>query len=106
MSNRGMMKWAPYKSLVEQDEFLQQMNYKKHKKQRPIISNDEKEKINNCLVNYKGESLVIAYYEDGYIYEIKSKIKRIDVDNQLLILPKQKIKFTDIVHIENTEELY
>lgn len=106
MSNRGMMKWAPYKSLVEQDEFLQQMNYKKHKKQRPILSEDEQEKINYCLANYKGEKLVIVYYEDGYVCEIKTKIKRIDIDNQILILPKLKIKFADIVHIENTEELY
>ena len=42
MSDRGMMKWAPYRSLVEQSEFLEQMRYQKNKKDRPTLTEDRK----------------------------------------------------------------
>lgn len=105
MSDRGMMKWAPYRSLVEQSEFLNQMKYEKNKKARPTLSDDQMEEINRILQHYQGEVLGITYYLDGYTYLIKTKIKRIDVENQQLILPKGKLKFRDIVKIENNEVL-
>lgn len=105
MSDRGMMKWAPYRSLVEQSEFLEQMRYQKNKKPRPTITDDQAEEINRVLQNYKGEIVSITYYSDGYTYLIKTKIKKIDVENQQLILPEGKLKFRDIVKIENNEVL-
>lgn len=105
MSDRGMMKWAPYRSLVEQSEFLEQMRYKKNKKARPTLTDDRQEEINRVLQNYHGEIVGITYYSDGYIYLIKTKIKRIDVENQQLILPQGKLKFIDIVKIKNSEVL-
>lgn len=106
MTNRGMMKWAPYKSLIEQDAILSKMRYKRNKKSRPILSDDEKETINRCLSQYNGEMIKIDYFFDGYIYKIETKIKRIDIENQQLILTKGKILFKDIVHLENSEDLY
>ena len=105
MSDRGMMKWAPYKSLVEQSEFLEQMRYEKNKKGRPTISEDRAEEINRVLSNYKGEIVSITYYSDGYTYLLKTKIKRIDIENQQLILPQGKLKFRDIVKLENSQEM-
>ena len=105
MSDRGMMKWAPYRSLVEQSEFLEQMRYQKNKKPRPTITDDQAEEINRVLQNYKGEIVSITYYSDGYTYLIKTKIKKIDVENQQLILPEGKLKFRDVVKIENNEVL-
>lgn len=105
MSDRGMMKWAPYRSLVEQSEFLDQMRYQKNKKAKPTISDDQIEEINRVLSNYKGEIVGITYYHDGYTYLIKTKIKRIDIENQQLILPQGKLQFKDIVRIENSEVL-
>ncbi len=105
MSDRGMMKWAPYRSLVEQSEFLEHMRYEKNKKARPTLTEDRKEEINRVLQNYKGEIVGITYYSDGYTYLLKTKIKRIDIENQQLILPQGKLKFRDIVRIENSEVL-
>ena len=105
MSDRGMMKWAPYRSLVEQSEFLEQMRYQKNKKGRPVLTDDLKEEINRVLQNYKGEILSITYYSDGYTYLLKTKVKRIDIENQQLILPQGKLKFRDIIKIENSEVL-
>lgn len=105
MSDRGMMKWAPYKSLVEQSEFLEQMRYEKNKKGRPSITDDRAEEINRILTNYQGEIVSITYFSDGYTYLLKTKIKRIDIENQQLILPLGKLKFQDIIKIENSREL-
>ncbi len=105
MSDRGMMKWAPYRSLVEQSEFLNKMKYEKNKKPRPTLTEDRKEEINRVLVNYQGETVGITYYHDGYNYLIKTTIKRIDIENQQLILPEGKLKFRDIIRIENNKEL-
>lgn len=105
MSDRGMMKWAPYRSLVEQSEFLEKMRMEKNKKPKPMLTQDRIEEINQVLSNYKGEVVGITYYHDGYTYLIKTTIKRIDVENRLLILPEGKLKFTDIIRIENNEVL-
>lgn len=105
MSDRGMMKWAPYRSLVEQSEFLNQMRYEKNKKARPTLTEDRMEEINRVLQNYQGEIVGITYYSDGYTYLIKTKIKRIDIENRQLILQQGKLKFRDIVKIENSEVL-
>ena len=105
MSDRGMMKWAPYRSLVEQSEFLEQMRYEKNKKSRPVLTEDRVEEINRVLQSYHGEVVSITYYSDGYTYLLKTKIKRVDVENQQLILPEGKLKFRDIVRIENNEVL-
>ena len=34
MNDRGMVKWMPYQSLVEQSSFLARMRYEKNKKPR------------------------------------------------------------------------
>ena len=101
MSDRGMMKWAPYKSLVEQSEFLEQMRFEKNKKAKPTISEDQKEEINRVLTDYRGQTIAITYYHDGYLYKLKTTIKRIDVENQRLIFPSGKLLFKDIIKIEN-----
>ena len=55
MSDRGMKKWAPYKSLVEQEKYLKKAHDDNEKIERPILSSDEMEEINEKLVNYSNE---------------------------------------------------
>ena len=64
MSERGMKKWAPYKSLVEQEKYLNKAHDDNQKIERPQMSSDEAESINEILVNYQGEELIIAYEEN------------------------------------------
>ena len=55
MSDRGMKKWAPFSSLIEQSTCLEKMRFEKNKIEKPKISNERAEKINAILSNYKGE---------------------------------------------------
>ena len=102
MSDRGMKKWAPYSSLIEQASFLDNMKYKKNKKTKPILSEDQKEKINYVLTNTKkDQTLKIQFYYDGYFYLVESRLKKIDLENQQVILEDGKLKFSQILDIEN-----
>ena len=38
MSERGMKKWAPYKSLIEQEKYLKKAHDDNNKETRPQIS--------------------------------------------------------------------
>ena len=76
MSDRGMVKWMPYKSLVEQTSFLARMRYEKNKKPRPHISSDRAREINEILVTYEGEEVAARYYHDGYLYDLTGRISR------------------------------
>ena len=98
MSERGMKKWAPYKSLNEQDDFLNKMEKKQQKPVRPKISSDVVEEINEILVNYQGEELVISYWRNDKVNTITSSLKKIDVDNKKIVLPDRKtIYFSEII---------
>ena len=101
MSDRGMKKWAPYSSLIDQATCLEEMKYQRNKVARPILAEDQKEKINYVLQSYqKGQLVRIKFFNDGYLYFINTTIKRIDLENRKLILEHGKLEFINIIDIE------
>lgn len=103
MSDRGMKKWAPYSSLIEQATVLNQMKYNKNKIEKPLLTEDQKEKINFVLTNYHGELVTIKFFHDGYLYIINDTIKKVDIENKKLILTKGKLDFRLIIDIESQD---
>lgn len=100
MSDRGMKKWAPYKSLNEQWDVLEKMSEEEYI-EKPTISNEEAEEINEKLVNYSGEEYTFYYYKRGRILKEKTTIKKIDVFNHKLILDNGvSIVLKDLVGIK------
>ena len=99
MSDRGMKKWAPFASLIEQSTILEEMFYEKNKKVKPSISNERAEKINQILSSYQGQTVRIKYYYEGYLYEVSVVIKRVDVLNKKVILEDGSIPFKEIIDI-------
>ena len=101
MSDRGMKKWAPYKTLREQWDTLDSIDEEKKLVEKPKISNEEAEEINDKLVNYHGEELEFYYYKKGRILIEKSTIKKIDAYNRKLILNNEVIIYLkDLVGIK------
>ena len=101
MSDRGMKKWAPFSSLIEQATCLEQMKYQRNKIERPILTEDRKEKINYVLQSYKnGQIVKIEFFNDGYLYFINTTIKRIDLENRKLILEHGKLDFINLIDID------
>ena len=104
MSDRGMKKWAPFSSLIEQATCLEEMKYQRNKIEKPRLTPDQAEKINYVLQNYKpGQIVRIKFYHDGYLYEINSSIKRIDIENRCLVLDKGKLSLSNLIDIEGGE---
>lgn len=100
MSERGMKKWAPYKSLNEQDGYLKKLHSDNEKVDKPRISSDVAEEINEILVNYQGEEILITYWRNGKINTISSVFKKIDVENKKIVLPERKtIYFAELVNL-------
>ena len=101
MSERGMKKWAPYKSLNEQENYLNKLHQNQNKIERPRISSDEAENINDILVNYHGEELLIEYWRNEKINTVSSVLSKIDPVNKKIVLPLRKtIYFSELIRIE------
>lgn len=100
MSDRGMKKWAPYSSLIEQSSVLERMFYEKNKTSKPSISSERAEKINHIFMNYQGQELDIKYFYDGYVYVLKTRLKRIDITNKKVILEEGSIPFSEIIDVD------
>ena len=101
MSERGMKKWAPYKSLNEQEDYLKKLHKKQEKVERPSISSDEADNINEILVNYHGEELLIEYWRNEKINTVSSTLSKIDPVNKKIVLPLRKtIYFSELIRIE------
>lgn len=106
MSDRGMKKWAPFSSLIEQATCLEEMKYQRNKISKPILTEDQIEKINYVLQSYqKGKIVKIKFFHDGYLYIINTSIKKIDLDNKVLVLENGKLSFSNIIDIETSEVL-
>ncbi len=102
MSDRGMKKWAPYKSLVEQTPSLEGTYKDNRKIERPKISQDVAEEINEILVNYHNQDLKIRFFKRGHIYEVISSLKKIDVLNKKIVTSDDvTINFVDLLYLEN-----
>ena len=106
MSDRGIKKWAPYKTLETQDFELKEHKEKEQKIEKPTISSEFAEEINNILVNYHDEPLKISYYKNGKILTVIDKIKRIDpYEKKLVLYSKKVIMINDITSIIIEEDL-
>lgn len=101
MSERGMKKWTPYKSLNEQEDYLKKIRQKNQKIFKPKISSDEAEIINEILINYHGQELTITYWRDEKINTLVATIVKVDALNKKIILnEKRTILFSEIIKIK------
>lgn len=98
--SRGMKKFLPFASLKEQAIFLAAMQKEKQKVEKPLISDDTKEEINRILSEYHGETVLLYYYDRGFIKNVTGPIKKIDILNQTLIMDDLKVSFTNLLNVE------
>ncbi len=104
MSDRGMKKYAPYSSLVEQATSLEKMRYQKNKIEKPQISSDLANKINLILNSCMGENIEVKFFYNGYIYSIKSILKGVNTNRRIAIFSDGEIPLKDILDL-NCENL-
>ncbi|HDR7594811.1 TPA: YolD-like family protein [Bacillus mycoides] len=104
---RGMVKWTPFAALTTQFEGIREIIKEKNKVTRPILTNEEKELIENMLLCslVSAEEIMITYYEDGYLLSGYMTIVDIDPSNSAVICTdafynKMKLQFSNIIDVK------
>ena len=95
-SDRGMVKYAPYQSLVEQASYLAKMRASRQKVEKKLLAEEEADEINNILVHYDDEPVSLTYWENGVVYEITGVIFKIDATRHRLNIEGTWIDFSSL----------
>lgn len=104
MSDRGMKKWLPYKSLTEQGGYLSEIIARKSVEEQPIPMEDEAEKIDSFLRSYEGGEIELRYFVSGHVHSCKGVPDKIDFRAKRLVFPSFEIPFSSIVEIIAEED--
>ena len=102
MSNdRGMIKWAPFNSVINSNQIIKELIKEREKISQPIISNEDTKNIEDAIINayYTKSKVKIIYYENGYLLNIISKIKKIDQIYKMIYLDNKRLLFKQIIKI-------
>lgn len=104
---RGMVKWSPFAAMPEQFAGIREIIKEKNKVTRPILTDDEKELIENMLLCslLSEEEILITYYEDGYLLSSYMTVVDIDPSNSAVICTdafynKIKLQFSNIIGVK------
>lgn len=99
--DRGMVKWASYKSLPEQEDYLEMMEKEKDKTDAPILSEEELEELDRTLSSLKkGDRIVLDYYQNGYESFAEGQFHFLDIVHKAVrLLDNTSIPVDEIVGI-------
>ncbi|HDA6617129.1 TPA: YolD-like family protein [Staphylococcus aureus] len=104
---RGMIKWAPFATLPEQFETIQQYIIGQNKITRPVLSDDQLAELNIRLheaLQY-AQPVEVKFYNNGFVDSVRLTIYRIDAINYEIDgyvynqQQRQKISIFDILDI-------
>lgn len=104
---RGMIKWAPFATLPEQFETIQQYIIDQNKITRPVLSADQLAELNIRLheaLQY-AQPVEVKFYNNGFVDSVRLTIYRIDAINYEIDgyvynqQQRQKISIFDILDI-------
>jgi antitoxin component YwqK of YwqJK toxin-antitoxin module len=68
MSDRGMKKWAPYASLIEQKGTIRRMKHARSQSPKPLLSSDRAQELNEIILMSLGKNIIVQWYENGQIW--------------------------------------
>ena len=103
MSNykdRGILKWAPFDALTGHNEMISDLIFNLAKKEKPELSEDEFEELNNTIEKAVSNNLNLSidYYENGYVITTYGKIKKVDSVKKILYLEtEEEVSFDSII---------
>lgn len=86
IKGRGMIKWNPFKSVVEQYDEINQMITDQNKVNKPILTEDTKERIQRLLQQSLtcNEEICLSYHRNGYLHQQYITVASIDLGNKLI----------------------
>ncbi|PET96744.1 3-oxoacyl-ACP synthase [Bacillus cereus] len=86
IKGRGMVKWNPFKSVVEQYDEINKMISDQNKVNKPILTEDTKERIQQSLQQSLtcNEEIFLSYYRNGYLHHQYITVTSIDPGGKLI----------------------
>ncbi|WP_047504142.1 YolD-like family protein [Staphylococcus sp. ZWU0021] len=103
---RGIVKWNAFKTLPEQYEQLEQYIQDQNKIDRPSLSDDQLNDLNDKLIfkMYNDPKIELRYFENGYIKTKVGYIHKVDVHTKTLHMYEDTgmsvLNLKDIVEIK------
>ncbi|KMP70920.1 Uncharacterized protein BCZB5J_06512 [Bacillus cereus] len=104
---RGMVKFTPFAAMPEQFAGIREIIKEKNKVTRPILTDEEKELIENMLLCslLSEEEILITYYEDGYLLSSYMTVAGIHQQNSAVICTdafynKMTLQFSNIIDVK------
>ncbi len=97
---RGMVKYAPYQSLVEQSTYLARMRQRRQRVEKKSLFSDEAETINELLTAGDGGTLSITYWSDGFMHQEEGAIQKIDPFARVIYINGITIPLSALQHVE------
>ena len=98
--DRGMVRYAPYQSLVEQSSALARMREERSRVERKILSPDEAEAINEILTHYEGEEVRLSYWKMGRIFFEEGIMDQIDVFARVIYINGLRVSLASLQSLE------
>jgi hypothetical protein len=93
--------------MPEQFAGIREISKEKTKVERPTLTQDEQERIENMLLCslVSEEEIMITYYEDGYLLSSYMTVVDIDPSNSAVVCTdafynKMKLQFANIVDVK------
>lgn len=111
MNDRGIVKWAPFNSVINGNQLLDEINYERNRISKPILSEEQIADLEeNIITAYSERSIINLYfYKNGCINIINGQITKLDPVNKIITINnKTRIYFNNIIDIleKNTWFLY
>jgi hypothetical protein len=99
MSDRGMKKWAPYSSLIEQKGTISKMKNHREQFKKPLLSQEMANEINACLLQAKDQQVIVDYFFEGHKQQLSGLVTKINYDQKWLMINNMTLSFSLILSI-------
>ena len=87
MNDRGIIKWQPFDSVISSSEIAREVQKEKNKITKPILSEEQKNIIENNILEayHENISIKILYFKNNQLYKKNNKIIKIYPTNKKII---------------------
>ncbi len=102
MNDRGIVKWAPFNSVINGNQLLDEINYERNRISKPVLSEEQIADLEeNIITAYSERSIINLYfYKNGCINIINGQITKLDPVNKIITINnKTRIYFNNIIDI-------